>query len=277
MRQTFSVIALSLAAVFAASAPAGAQSTKDRVEILEAEVAQLRAAAQSSITQAQRIVRLEAEVRTLTGRLEEASYALDEANQKIAAMSAILSGESGVGDGAFGDDGLGLSGPVDLTGAGSDPIADQLGGAVGAAGTADAAGAAGSLGVTLPFEPEAAFAYANDFLLRGDYTRAQASFELFLETFPRHARAADAKFRLGEIYLTTGQNAAAAETFMEYIQAHPNDPRAAEGYVKLGSAFGRLNQTAEACNVLRVMKGKFPNASPDVIDRANREMARNRC
>ena len=272
MRHTFPVIALSLAAALAVSAPASAQSTKDRVEVLEQEVIQLRNAAQASITQAQRIDRLEAEVRALTGRLEETTYALDEANQRIAAMSAILSGEAGGLDGGYGDGGM--SGPVDLTGAGGDPIADQLG-ADGASG--DAAGAASSLGVTLPFEPEAAFAYANDFLLRGDYTRAQAAFELFLETFPRHARAADAKFRLGEIYLTTGQNAEAAQTFMEYIQAYPNDPRAAEGYVKLGSAFGRLNQRAEACNVLRVMKGKFPNASPDVIDRANREMARNSC
>ena len=92
MRHTFSVIALSLAAALAVSAPASAQSTKDRVEVLEQEVIQLRNAAQASITQAQRIDRLEAEVRALTGRLEETTYALDEANQRIAAMSAILSG-----------------------------------------------------------------------------------------------------------------------------------------------------------------------------------------
>ncbi|HNS88047.1 MAG TPA: hypothetical protein PKH09_14185, partial [Parvularculaceae bacterium] len=58
------------AAFVAASAPAFA-GTKERVEALEAAVAELRAASPAALDSNAKIDRLEAEVRALTGRVEE--------------------------------------------------------------------------------------------------------------------------------------------------------------------------------------------------------------
>ena len=279
-----------------AAMPASAQSTKDRVRTLEAQVSELEAAAAGLIASTQRMDRLEEEVRTLTGRVEELTYKLERANAQIDSMSALLAGEGAAGGGftdtdafgTYGDTGRAATGgPVDLTGtagdfgdaAGSDLAGSDAGGDGFGDGARQAApqGPSGVSGVSLPFDPNAAFEYADAFLLSSDYARAAEAFSLFVETFPDHPRAADAQLRIGEIALATGDNPAAADAFIKHIQAYPNDPRAAEAYVKLGSAFSRMGETGEACKVLGAMRGKFPTVSTELAARAERERTRAAC
>lgn len=258
------------------SSPAEAQrspSTKERLQRLERSMAELQSADNSNGADATlRISQLERELQILTGRVEELSYDLDQANAKIKSMQSALSLGSTV---------LPEDGPVPLTGgANSGDLVtngEAIAGLDTAPGEVGKAKAPDISGVELPLDPDAAFAYASGFLLSGDYDRAEAAFKLYLQSFPNHPRSADARFRLGEIYLATEKNADAADSFITHIRTYPNDPRAAEAHLKLGTAFSRLGQPDEACNIFRTLKSKFPNASPAVSQRAEREMAAINC
>ncbi len=255
MRINYRIAAPLCAAALAFAAPAFA-GTKDRVDVLEQAVRELQAASPAALSANAKVDRLEEEVRSLTGRVEQLTYELEQARARLDSMGAALAGDS-------------MGGPVALgpSAAAGDPIADQI-------SRADPAPAAG---ITLPMDPEAAYAYASDFLVTGDYARAEAAFTKFLEAFPGHPRAADARFRLGEVQLAISKNAEAADTFITFLRAYPNSARGAEAYLKLGTAFSRLNKTTEACKVFKTLKSKYPTAAPAVVQRTDVEMARINC
>jgi tol-pal system protein YbgF len=245
-----------LAAAVASPAFAG---TKERLEALEAAVGQLQAAAPAALDSNAKVDRLEAEVRSLTGRVEELTHELEQTRARLEAVTAALAGEAPGGA------------PVNLSGrpaSDTDLIANAI---------TQSTGAQGAAAVELPLDADAAYTYASEFLLASDYVRAERAFSMFLETFPNHPRAADARFRLGEVYLATNKNTEAADTFIAFIRTYPNSARGAEAYLKLGTAFARLNQTTEACKVFKSMKSKYPNAAPQVVQRADVEMAKINC
>ena len=252
------VLPLLLATFLTAPAAAG---TKDRIETLESAVAQLQAASPAALNSNAKIDRLEGEVRTLTGRIEELTHELEETRARLDSVSAALAGGSPMGET--------MGGPVTLTGAppgGADPIAN----AISRADDED-------VEVALPLDPEAAYAYASEFLVSSDYARAERAFSMFLDSFPNHPRAVDARFRLGEVYLAASKNAEAADTFIAFIRAYPKSGRGAEAYLKLGTAFSRMNQSTEACKVFKTLKTKYPSAAPAVLQRTDVEMARIDC
>ena len=252
-----------------AVSPALAQSTKDRVEMLEQQVSELKAQAPAATASAVKIGQLEEQIQFLTGRVEELSYKLEQSNARLDAITAALAGDSVGAAGLSTSAGGAAGGPTSL--ASGDPIADQI------ARSGDAGEHAGVTDVSLPLDPDAAFDYASSFLMAGDYDRARAAFELYVKAFPNHPRTADAQFRLGEIYLATGANADAADAFIAHIKKYPNDPRSAEAYLKLGTAFSRMEQTTQACKVFKSVRTKFPNASPVVQQRVDVEMTRIKC
>lgn len=250
--------------------------TKDDVRALQAQMAEVQQALANNRAALVRISELERQNQLLTGRIEELTYELDQANARLDAISAALAGEGGMAaDGSYGASASPSGGPVDLMGrpaAGDDPIADQIADARDPGGETVGGG-----DVSLPLDPEAAFEYASQFILTGDYQRAKAAFTLYLEAFPNHARTPDAQFRLGEIHLALEENAAAADAFIAHIRNYPNNGRSAEAYLKLGTAFARLEKPSEACTVFKTMKSKHPNAPRPVLQRADLEMARIDC
>ena len=254
MRHVSLAAALWLSLAAAAPALAG---TKERVEALEAAVAELRASQPSAIEANAKIDRLEAEVRSLTGRVEELTFELEQARARLDSVSAALAGEVPA-PGA----------PAPLAGAPAGPndlIANEISRSTGAGA------------IELPLDPEAAFSYASDFLLSGDYANAERAFQKFVETFPNHPRTADARFRLGEVYLANAKNTEAADVFIAFIRAYPQSARGAEAYLKLGTAFSRLSKPDEACKVFKTLKSKYPNAAPAVLQRTDVEMGRINC
>ncbi len=249
-------IAVPIVAAAMAVAPAAA-GTKERVEALEAAVSQLQAASPAALNANAKIDRLETEVRSLTGRIEELTHELEQTRARLDSVSAALAGDAQAG------------GPAALSGAASGPndlIANEISRAQGA-----------GLDVTLPIDPEAAYAYASEFLVSSDYARAEQAFTLFVEAYPNHPRAADARFRLGEVYLASNKNAEAADTFIAFIRAYPKSARGAEAYLKLGTAFSRMEQSTEACKVFKTLKSKYPTAAPAVLQRTDVEMQRIDC
>lgn len=251
--------------------------TKDDVRDLQARMQQAEQALAATTATTVRMGQMEQEIQLLTGQIEQLEYKLDQANARLNAISAVLSGEDtaptdGIVDAATGTDAVG--GPVDLTT--GDPIASQITQSDDN-GTGDTIGSVGGGDISLPLDPNAAFDYASQFLLQGDYPKAKSAFALYVDAFPNHSRTPDAQFRLGEIHLALGENAAAADVFIEHIRNYPSDGRAAEAYLKLGSAFSRLDKSSEACTVFKTLKTKFPNAESAILQRADIEMSRISC
>ena len=276
MRNKLKIAALmGVASIGFALVPASA-GTKDDVRALQERLAHLEQSVAGQSAQTVRIAELESQIQGLTGQIEELTYKLDLSNQRLDAVSAVLAGDAvgasvGLDPAQLG--GVGEArGPVNLTG--DDPIADQL---RNEAPNPAVAALADANNIALPLNPDAAYNYASAFLLQGDYPRAKAAFELYVEAFPNHSRTADAKFRLGEIYMALGENASAADTFIGHIRSYPSDPRASEAYLKLGTAFARLEKPDEACTVFKTMKAKYPNSAAAVTQRADLEMARISC
>ncbi len=257
--------ALMGAALLAVAPGLAIAGTKDDIRDLQERMSRVEQGLAGQSAATVRVSELERQIQILTGEIEELSYRLDLANQRLEAVSAALSGDVAIGGPSA------AHGPVDLTA--GDPIADQI----DRESAPDATGSVGGGDVALPLDPDAAFAYASDFLLKGDYQRAKAAFQLYVEAFPNHPRTPDAQFRLGEIHLALGENATAADAFIAHIRNYPNDPRAAEAYLKLGTAFSRLDKPSEACTVFKTMKTKFPNAPTPVTQRADLEMTRIDC
>lgn len=274
MRNTVFTLFAAGALALSFAAPAAAQSTKDRVEMLEQAVADLQARAPSAADSALKIGRLEQEVQALTGRVEELTWRLDQANARIESLTAAMAGDT-LGAAEYGAPLPGAPGRAGAAGATGGPA--RLGGSDDPIGDRIAEASGDEAEVALPLDANEAFEYASSFLLRGDYARAQKAFELYVAAFPNHPRTAEAQFRLGEVYLATGANADAADAFIAHIKKYPNDPRAAEAYLKLGTAFARLQKNTEACQVFKSMRGKFPSAAPAVMQRADIEMQRINC
>ncbi|MEO1013865.1 MAG: tetratricopeptide repeat protein [Pseudomonadota bacterium] len=275
MRIRRGVVIAALASLVATGAMAK-PSTKERVTALEAQVAELAAAAEAAKVSAEQVVQLEREVRRLTGEVEELTYQLDQANARIYSLSTAVAGEEG---GAPLDDATRpmASGPGAIAAPAAGGPTNLLSSGGRAAPGVGAPADAPPTDVALPLDPDAAFNYANGFLFSEDWPRAEAAFSLFVAAYGDHPRAADAQFRLGEIYLARDKYAEAADAFVTYIRQYPDEMRVADAYLKLGASFAGLGETAEACKVLSAVKSKYPDADPRLIDRANAEMRRNNC
>ena len=285
-----------LAAPGAASlaAPAFAQSDAARIAQLERAVSDLQgvvysveggqrsarpgtvvAQAADGANTADAVVRLadlEQEVARLTGRIEELTFRLAEQQRQLDTVMDVMSSagpEGGQGPEApparafLGSDDAAppqATGPQDLNG--GEPVATD---------------AAPRPAVDLPDDPDAAYELAYEALLAGDYERAEAAFEAFVEAHPDSVQAPEAKYLLGEIYLATGAYAEAATLFLDHVRTYPDDPRAPEAYLKLGTAFARLDRVEEACKIFTAGERKFSDMPASVRARYAAERGKVSC
>lgn len=191
-----------------------------------------------------RLTRIEQNLATMTGRMEELTFKLDRLGNRLESLEAGDASPAEVlgGDPIAAAAAAAQGGPVDLV-TGDDAAALQPRVTIPA----------------LPARPDAAYNMAYDYLLAADYDRAELAFAAFIERFPESPQTPEAKYFLGEIYLSTRANADAARTFLDHVRSYPDDPRAPEAYLKLGTAFQRLDKPDESCRVLAVGQRQFPS------------------
>lgn len=304
------------AAPQALAGAAAAGSLPDRLDRLEAETARLYGAlgvdappqiilAQSTLPDSYagqvevRLSQLEAQMRDLTGRIEQVQYEMRQmadqvqrSNQDIDFRLSQLEGGSGSG------------GPVGPIGPLS-PIADTP-----PPSTTDSIGptferltelanpqapAGGNLGtLTLPgdgfpAQPGTAVAaapsgdaqtqydYAYQLLQRADYPAAEAALQQFISAHPDHALASNAQYWLGETYYVRGRYNDAAIAFAQSYQRYPSGAKAVDSLLKLGMSLAALGQRADACLTFAQLRTEFPNAPAAVINRADQESDRLQC
>jgi tol-pal system protein YbgF len=298
-------------------APAFAQNTQklvDKVDRLQRELQTLQRAvfrgeqppapevtrndSQFTPTQAARIeVRLsqfEAELRSLTGQLEEMRFALDRATDRLDKLVAdvdrrLLQLESG---GSFGAGAVPQGDEANVGQAGGDTgttgtigtisqsdleaAQNQLSGDTNQGATQTAAVSAQSY--ELPGEtPDAKYSYAFSLLRQANYEEAEVALTAFVLQFGDNPLAGNAQYWLGETYYVQGQYQQAAVTFAEAYQNYPDSDKAPDNLLKLGISLAALGANDDACGTYGELLQRYPNAASTIRQRATQEHQRLGC
>lgn len=215
-------------------------------------------------------------------RLAELSYAIESGGVVTGSGGDVAdSDQAGLGAGALGAGTLG----VIRTGVDAD------GNVVTGAGLADGgqgqeASALDSFldelrtdtsGEVLALTPEQRFNEARD-LLKDDYSAdAIESFERFIEEYPDHELAPEAKFWLGEGLFAEAEYKRAATVFLDIVRDHRSDDRAPQSLLRVGMSLRNSGDIESACRALALLPTEFPDATARTRQRAEIEAERAGC
>jgi tol-pal system protein YbgF len=328
---------LALALILAASlAPAIAhaqdRSTEDRLDRIERDLNMLErqvyrgAPTSSGVPSAGaapganaadieiRMERLEAQMRDLTGRVEEVANGLDQLKQRVEQINSDIdvrfgemSGTASAGAAPArpgtppprggGDTtrfaaapaapaGLMPPGtvvpPPSSGGGGLNPIFNTL----SPPGTAPAAPQTAVPAAAEPPSTEGGlphgsaneqFNYAFGLVKQANYPGAETALKAFIDAHPNDALAANAQYWLGETYYARNKYMEAAAAFADGYKRYPKGAKAADDLLKLGMSLARADQKKNACVALAQLDQAFPNPGAAIKDRASAERKRIGC
>jgi tol-pal system protein YbgF len=146
------------------------------------------------------------------------------------------------------------------------------------AGSNASSAAAATASVSLPEgTPEVQYEYARGLLKQGRYGDARSAFEEFLKVHPNDTLSGNAQYWLGETYYAQGQYKNAADAFLNGYTTYKASQKAPDSLLKLGMTMIVLGQKDAACSVFGELGNKFPNASPAIVARAQRERQKAGC
>ena len=116
-----------------------------------------------------------------------------------------------------------------------------------------------------------------DLLKNEKFDAAEEGFGNFLEKYPDHTLASNAKYWLGEVYYVQGQYEAAAKVFAQGFQKYPESVKAPDNLLKLGLSLAGMGKVKDACVTLSQVKVKFPKGYNTVVERSEKEKNRLDC
>ncbi|MEP3276983.1 MAG: tol-pal system protein YbgF [Stappiaceae bacterium] len=114
-------------------------------------------------------------------------------------------------------------------------------------------------------------------LLNGNYPGAQQQFTQFLADNPNDPLAANAQYWLGESYYARGLYREAADAFLKSYSDYPNTEKVGESLLKLGLSLNGMGEQQAACATYSELLQKYPNAPASLTDRAKAEKDRAGC
>lgn len=260
-----------------------------------------------------RLSELEAELRRLTGKIEELGHAVAVANGRLEKLAAdvefrltALERGAGAAPAADGDGparGVAIpSGPgIAVTGLPEDSGGPGLLGTIspddllssGAAAPGQAAaevqpGEPGSAvaqsvvstpraSVLPEGTPKERYDAAFALLRKGDYVAAERAFQEYVAVHAADPLAGNAQYWLGETFYVRGDFDKAAATFLGVMRDFPDSAKAPDSMLKLGMSLARIGQAEEACTTLDALLAGFPNAAKTTRRRAENERRKANC
>ncbi|NCC21527.1 MAG: tol-pal system protein YbgF [Alphaproteobacteria bacterium] len=126
-------------------------------------------------------------------------------------------------------------------------------------------------------DPAAIYESAFTLIRNQNFDGAERAFRGFLDRFPNHSLAPNALYWLGETHYVRGHFEAAARLFAEGYQKFPQGPKAADNLLKMGMSLAGMGNTKDACVALAQLQREFPNGAGPILGRADQEMARLNC
>ncbi len=112
--------------------------------------------------------------------------------------------------------------------------------------------------------PAALYDRAFSLLRKREFDKAAERFKAFLEQYPDHELAGNAKYWLGEAAYARGNYEKAAQHFLKGYKSYPDSGKGPDNLLKLGKTLGKLDRKKEACTVFDRLSDEFPDA-PDYI------------
>jgi len=250
-----------------------------------------------------RMSQVENEMRSLTGRIEEATFRSNQVSERMDRLVADL--ELRLQRLEQATPGLaaapGMPGTLGAPGSASaaaplagtpptspgtpgvlgtvDPSQVQALRAQGATGTVPPASDAGAQQTAaLPGgTPKEQYDHAFGLLSQANYNDAEVALRAFIDQNPKDPLAGNAKYWLGETYYVRGDFQQAAVTFAEAYQEFPDNAKAPDNLLKLGLALGALGNKADACGTLSELQKRYKDAAVTLIQRAKQEQQRLGC
>jgi tol-pal system protein YbgF len=263
-----------------------------------------------------RMDRLEAELRDLTGRIEEYANRLEQLRRRVEHVNG--EGELRVGQGSS----PGFQGPAVTPMPPARPVTDMprsahpptmpersgsyedepgpRDGPTQIVGTltlpaplaatspgspprsnepanATAASASTSNGMLPSGSATEQYNYAFGLMKQAQYPAAEAAFKEFVAAHPKDQMAGNAQYWLGETYYARGKYLEAASAFAEGYKRYPKNAKTPDVLLKLGMSLARADQKQNACVALAKLGEEFPQATTSVRQRAASEMKKLGC
>lgn len=123
---------------------------------------------------------------------------------------------------------------------------------------------------TAALPPEEQYKAALSMLGRQQYDEAQNAFRQVAASHPKHELAGSSLYFVADIDFVKKAYAEAAKGFTSVLKGYPKNTRAPDAMLKLGLSLIQLNNKNDGCLTLGAIKGKYPQANPQVLDRATR-------
>jgi len=125
--------------------------------------------------------------------------------------------------------------------------------------------------------PQAQYDEALRMLNLGEFDAAGTALEALVAQHPQHVVSGSAQYWLGDMHLRLGRYNEAAKAFLDSFKGWPEGPKAPDSLLKLGMTLAGLGQREEACLTFTEFPGRYPNASPTLLRRAQIEAERTQC
>lgn len=232
-----------------------------------------------------RLTNVEAEMRSLTGRVEEVNHAISTVSDRLDKLvadvdyrlSLLENGGSPAQPGQTGS----LTAPSDSGQPGTAPGPGSLGTLTQE--QLDTSNNAASIqpfaeAVTLPDgPPEAQYEFAFELLKRKEFDKAANAFTQFVEAHPKHKLAGNAQYWLGETFYARADFERAAIAFAEGFKSYNSGPKAPDNMLKLGMSLAEIGRTDQACTAFKKLADAYPSASATIKQRAATERRRINC
>lgn len=241
-----------------------------------------------------RISGFETELRNLTGRMEEIRHSMDDVRGRLDKLVADVDTRLSTMEQNIASMRQGGTGPIagvvpgtagalappsgEFTPAGGGETALVAPSAEAAAGAATATEVATTDAGLLPQgTPLEQYQFARSLLAKADYPAAERTLKAFIKTYPENDLTENAEYWLGETYYVRSDYTNAAVTYADGYKKFSKGSKAPDNLLKLGLSLANLGETEQACKAFAEIEKKFPNARPDILERAAAERQQRGC
>ena len=110
-----------------------------------------------------------------------------------------------------------------------------------------------------------------------DFKNAELGFSKFIEKHPNHPLTGNAYYYLGESFFARKNYEKAAVNFIQSYKKFPRNNKASDSLFKLGLSLAKLNRTKEACGAFAKIEQNYPDISDSLKQKLDDESARLKC
>jgi len=126
--------------------------------------------------------------------------------------------------------------------------------------------------------PQEQYDYAMALLTRDqNLPEAEKALRAFVDAHPESPQVSNAQYWLGETYFARKDYQQAAATFAEGYKKYPKSAKAPDTLLKLGMSLAQLNRRPDACAAYGRLLASHPTASAAIKGRAQREQKALNC